>query len=104
MFNDFQFYWNFFCKQTLMILCFKDTLINSMILLRDLKRADARRGAQLMAIALNKLRNAADVRFRSRPPGLAGLSVLGVMPFRQVFNLPSKSCLDHEQACKPEAS
>ena len=47
-------------------------LNNSLRSLRGLKRADARRVAQGMAVVLFKRRNAADVRFRPRPTGLSG--------------------------------
>jgi len=59
-------------------------LIKSMILLRDLKGAVARRKVKLMAIVLNKLCNAANVPFRPRPKGLTDLSVLRVIIFHQV--------------------
>ena len=59
----------------------KEPLIKYMVLLRDLKRAVARREMQLMALVLNKFCNAANVRFRPRPVGLTGLSVLGVMNY-----------------------
>ena len=54
-----------------------------MMFLRDLKRAVARRKPKVMALVLGEVCNAANVRFRPRPSGLTGLSVLGVMLFRQ---------------------
>ena len=59
-------------------------LIKSIIFLRDLKSAVARRKVKLMALVLNKLCNAANVPFRSRPKGLTGLLVLSVIIFHQV--------------------
>ena len=59
-------------------------LIKSIIFLRDLKGIVARRKVKLMAIVLNKLCNAANVPFRSRPKGLTGLFVLSVIIFHQV--------------------
>ena len=75
-----------------------------MMLLRKqiyIKAGFARRKVHLMALVLNKVYNAANVRFRTRPQGHAGLSVLGVMTFRQVFNMPSKSCLAYMAAIAP---
>ena len=59
-------------------------LIKSIIFLRDLKGIVARRKVKLMALVLNKLSNAANVHFRSRPKGLTGLPVLSVIIFHQV--------------------
>ena len=59
-------------------------LIKSIIFLRDLKGIVARRKVKLMALVLNKLCNAANVPFRSRPKGLTGLPVLSVIIFHQV--------------------
>ena len=59
-------------------------LIKSIIFLRDLKSAVARRKVKLMALVLNKLCNAANMPFRSRPKGLTGLLVLSVIIFHQV--------------------
>ena len=59
-------------------------LIKSIIFLRDLKGIVARHKVKLMALVLNKLCNAANVPFRSRPKGLTGLLVLSVIIFHQV--------------------
>ena len=59
-------------------------LIKSIIFLRELKGIVARRKVKLMALVLNKLCNAANVPFRSRPKGLTGLLVLSVIIFHQV--------------------
>ena len=48
-------------------------LIKSILFLRDLKGIVARCKVKLMALVLNKLCNAANVPFRSRPKGLTGL-------------------------------
>jgi len=54
-----------------------------MMFLRDLNRTFARRKPKVMALVLGEICNAANVRFRARPSGLTGLSVLGVITFRQ---------------------
>ena len=59
-------------------------LIKSILFLRDLKGIVARRKLKLMALVLNKLCNAENVPFRSRPKGLTGLLVLSVIIFHQV--------------------
>jgi hypothetical protein len=59
-------------------------LIKSIVFLRNLKSAFARRKVKLMALVLNKLCNAVNVPFRSRPKGLTGLLVLSVIIFHQV--------------------
>ena len=63
-------------------------LNNSLRPLRDLKRADARRAAQGMAVALFKRRNAADVRFSPRPKGLSGWPALRVALSRHGATMP----------------
>jgi len=66
------------------ILLLWESLSRSIMFLRDLKGAIARRKVKLMALVLNKLCNTASVPFRSRPKGLTGLPVLFVRLFHQV--------------------
>ena len=72
----------------------KEPLNNSLRSLRGLKRADARRVAQGMAVALFKRRNAADVRFRPRPEGLSGWPARSKALSRHNTTMPSKVRLD----------
>ena len=57
----------------------EEPLINLEISQRDLKRAVARQITQLMAVALGKLFNNANVRLRSRPSGPLSFFLFFVM-------------------------
>ena len=64
-----------------MCISLKEGANKSIAAQRDLKRADARQVLQVMAVALAKKPNVADVRFRPRPAGLAAKYLLIVSPF-----------------------
>ena len=58
----------------------EEPLNNSLMVLRSLQHAVARRGAQAMAVVLVKRRNAANACCSGRPAGLSGRHLLGVAP------------------------
>ena len=85
------------------IRCPWEALTNSNAALLDLKRAAARRIPQVMAVALGKGWNNADVRFRPSPTGPAEQPALFVIPSHQAVSMLSKEGLDCELLCRPES-
>jgi hypothetical protein len=71
----------------------KDTSINCLRSLRDLKRVAARREPQHNGYSIVKVHNAADAGFRSRPAGLYTRFRLRVTLLRQAMSLTSKAWL-----------
>ena len=72
-----------------------EALTHSNMTLLDLKRIAARRVPQVMAVALGKGWNNADVRFRTSPSGPTEQPALVVTPSHQAVSMLSKVFSDN---------